>query len=243
MDLKETNAMGAEEEKRHWWIRTRFQYIDMALSHLHSQEVKVAEYGCGTGQNLWYLRQESSYGDRVKQLTGIDLNLPENFKLEWQKPSDTFSNQLNTDVKDSDLILAMDVLEHIDEDVEALKMWVSNLSDDGVILITVPAFSMLWSHHDDYLDHKRRYTRESLLEVARQAGLEPLKLTYAFSFLFLPVLVIRKLLPRGNKASASDLKLPSFLINQAMIWLGKIEYLLGGFSLFGTSVVGIFKKR
>lgn len=241
MDLKEVNEMSLIEERSHWWIRTRFQYIDKAISFLKNKTIKVAEYGCGTGQNLWYLEKSSQFKNNISSMTGVDPNLTAEYSPEWLSNRINLSSDLNEDVQNSNLILAMDVLEHIEDELDALAMWKKNLSNEGVLLITVPAFQSLWSYHDVFLEHKRRYTKKSLLAVAEKSGLEPIKITYAFGHIFPLVFLIRKL--SKAKESQSDLALPPKLINFILITLGKIESFLGGNPFFGTSVIGIFKLK
>jgi len=241
MDLKEVDNLSLEEEKRHWWITTRFNYIDSSLRFLENEQITALEFGCGTAQNLWYLRQKSLYKKKIESVTGVDINLPDNFRPEWSLEQDNFKRELKGGKQKYDLILAMDVLEHIDEELDALHSWISYLSQKGVVLITVPAFHALWSYHDQYLGHKRRYTKKSLQKIAEQAGLVPLKLTYAFGPLFPIVYLVRKLF--ASKKESSDLKLPPPWINAPLQAVGNIEAFLGGTPFFGTSVVGIFKKE
>lgn len=227
--------MSQAEEREHYWIKTRFQYIDKALP---KEAREVIEFGCGTGQNIWYLRQRFD----LESIVGVDPNLPDNFSPEWIDSKDSMVKAIGQDQK-ADFLVAMDVLEHIDNDGEVLKEWVTHLKGSNArMLITVPAFQSLWSSHDEILEHKRRYTKKSLKEVALSAGLEPVYLSYAFSYLFFPAWIVRKLFAAKGSES-TDLKKPNFVINSIFKLLGKIEYLLGGFPLFGTSVVGIFKVR
>jgi len=239
MDIREKGVMSEEEERSHWWIRTRFQYIDLATSFIRKKEINLLEYGCGTGQNLWYARLQSKLKNKFKNSIGIDPELPHDFTPSWGAEDHHFSSDLNIELKKTpQLILAMDVLEHIEDDREALKGWVQKIDPDGVILITVPAFQSLWSYHDEFLGHYRRYTTKQLEKVANEVGLKPLYLKYSFSYLYFPVLIIRKLLT--DKKNTSDLKLPNIIINKIMTWLGKVEYWTGGNSFVGTSVIGIF---
>ena len=57
----------------------------------------------------------------------------------------------------------MDVLEHIRDDYSALKEWKKVLNPNGIILISVPAFQHLWSHHDKFLGHYRRYNKKDFI--------------------------------------------------------------------------------
>tara|TARA_R110002072_G_scaffold1989_2_gene16379 strand:- start:93273 stop:94025 length:753 start_codon:yes stop_codon:yes gene_type:complete len=243
MDLKEVDELSVYSERKHWWIKTRFQYIEKLLNRFKSGKVDLAEYGCGTGQNLWYLKTQSPQSDKIKKAVGIDPNLTESFKAEWVDEQYYLTSDLNEfSNKKADVLLAMDVLEHVDDDESVLKHWVSTMSHNGAILITVPAFQSLWSYHDEFLEHRKRYTKSDLLAVAEKAGLKPVYLKYAFGYLFPVVYFVRKL-SKGNKNKEKnqDLRLPPAFINLIMIILGKVEFWLGGNSLFGTSVVGIFE--
>lgn len=96
-------------------------------------------------------------------------------------------------VKDRSIpqILLLDVLEHIRDDTGFLQLMREKLSDDGRILLTVPALKVLWSSEDDAAGHYRRYTVEQLRETADRAGFRVCCISYFFSFLFLPILLVR----------------------------------------------------
>ena len=242
MDLKEVDELSVLSERKHWWIKTRFLYIDKLLSYAQKTKLKIAEYGCGTGQNLWYLKEKSTDSSKVDFAIGIDPNFDDQFKADWVDERFKLSNNLNTfSENEADLVLAMDVLEHIEDQEQALSHWSSTLHNEGKILITVPAFNSLWSYHDEFLDHKRRYTKNDLAAVAAKCGLRPVYLSYAFGYLFPAVFLIRKL-SKGSK-DQQDLKLPNFILNTLLFLFGRIEKTLGGNPLFGTSVIGIFEKN
>jgi SAM-dependent methyltransferase len=241
MDLKEANELSIINERQHWWIKTRFLYIDKLFKPIQKGNLCVAEYGCGTGQNLWYLKEEFNRSSDIEKAIGVDPNLPSDFRPEWINDKFKLSNNLDEFKKEeADVVLAMDVLEHVDNDTEALTHWVSTMKPDGRILVTVPAFQSLWSYHDEFLEHKKRYTRKSLLSVAKEAGLRPVYLKYSFSYIFPIMYILRKL--KKNATAKQDLKLPNPIINSLMLLVGKLEYLLGGHRLIGTSVIGIFEK-
>jgi len=243
MDIKEASELSQREERQHWWIKTRFLYIDKALSNLRQEKIDLVEFGCGTAQNLWYLQEESFYKNRITKMIGVDPELPEGFKTDWnQSEKIELTNDLNRPEENkNDVALAMDVLEHIDDEAGALAGWRKSLKPGGLMFITVPAFQALWSYHDEFLDHKRRYTKEGLIKVLKENGFEPIKVTYAFSFVFPLVYLVRKL-SKGNKENQQDLALPPMIVNSILYFCGKVENILGGFPFFGTSVIGIFKK-
>lgn len=104
------------------------------------------------------------------------------------------------------LVLLMDVLEHVPDDVALLRQHTRDLPPDGLVIISVPAFQALWSSHDVFLGHQRRYTRVGLEAVVRAAGLRVRRSRYFFGLL-LPVVAILRWLERwrpgaGQPASA-----------------------------------------
>ncbi|BBM87584.1 class I SAM-dependent methyltransferase [Candidatus Uabimicrobium amorphum] len=236
MDLIESNQLA--NEKEHWWIKTRFRYILRALNLIDSEQQQILEVGCGTCQNLAFLRESPHLSSQIHRVVGFDPLFKDIPKFSWQKTEDVFVNTLPaTSKKSFDCLLAMDVLEHLQDDEHHLRLWLDYMHDDGIILITVPAFPSLWSYHDELLHHYRRYTKKTLLSLTEKVGLRPVLLTYAFSYVFPLVYLIRKL---SRKQSNTDLQQSHFLINAILYSLGKTEAFFGGNPFFGTSVVGIF---
>ena len=101
-----------------------------------------------------------------------------------------------------DLVLMMDVLEHVDDDVALLRKYAQGLPPDGRVLITVPAFRFLWSGHDDFLEHRRRYTRAMLERTVTNAGLTVERSRYFFGLLFPIVAAMR--ISQGWLGHAAD---------------------------------------
>ena len=249
MDYKESSQLSAEDEYKHWWIKTRFQYINAVLKYANKSEIlRVLEIGCGTGQNLRFIRQNSICASRCTQVVGLDPHMPRDFmNPEWMNSQDQFVKGLPSDEpanlrgKKFDIILAMDVLEHVKDEEEALTQWRHLLKPNGFLLITVPAFQALWSYHDELLGHYRRYTRKHLENVLMKCDFSPLSTGYVFSWL-LPVLWLFRGVMNINKKDRTDLKKTNPLLNEFLFLLGCLEARCGGFPFFGTSVVGIFRK-
>jgi SAM-dependent methyltransferase len=90
-----------------------------------------------------------------------------------------------------DFAFSSNVLEHIEDDVEALRKLGETLNEDGKIAIYVPALLMLWTRMDDKVGHLRRYTLESLTRTARLAGLNVDKIAYIDSMGALATLIYK----------------------------------------------------
>lgn len=246
MDFRESSQLAGADELRHWWMRTRLLYLDRALGPEAARgPLSVLDAGCGTGGNLRYLRRESPLSPRIARLTGFDSAWPAGSRPEWLGAQDAVSSSEQEAAARGpfDALLAMDVLEHVDDDLGTLRRWAGRLKPGGLAFITVPAFPALWSYHDELLLHKRRYTLGSLLELAREAGLKPVRARYGFGFLFPPAYVLRVLLG-GRRAGrgSTDLHMPAPWVNGLLSLAGRLEVALGGCRRLGTSVVASFRK-
>jgi SAM-dependent methyltransferase len=242
MDLCERGHVSLEEERSHWWIRTRFHYLERIILH-SAGSTDVLEVGCGTAQNLRYIREHPVLSRKVGRLIGLEPGIQEDVSRDdWMGTEDAIFRSEENLQGPFDILVAMDVIEHIDEDLEAVKEWLRFVKPGGSVFITVPAFAWLWSRHDTALGHKRRYTKRSLRQLAQSASLEIHNLKYAFSFLVLPAYVMRRLLPRKRQdPRETDLSLPHPILNELLYSAGRLEAYLGGNPFVGTSVVGQFR--
>ncbi|MCK2087413.1 class I SAM-dependent methyltransferase [Thauera aromatica] len=100
---------------------------------------------------------------------------------------------------DADLVLLMDVLEHVDDDVDFLELYAEKVPTGARFLISVPAFYFLWSSHDIFLEHKRRYTLSQIENIAIRAGLTVLRGAYYFGAVF-PIAAAIRLFGRITKS-------------------------------------------
>ena len=218
MDLKEINNLSLIHEIQHWWIKTRFLYIEKTLQLINKKNLTVLEVGCGSAQNLYYLRHISSFKGHIKKVIAFDPNLKDKSRFDWMHTNDMNVSSIESHhLKNEkiDLILAMDVMEHIQDDKNALLQWSSLLKEGGTILITVPAFMCLWSKKDELLDHKRRYKKDDLLLLTNQFQLKPFYHSYAFSYLFPIILLIVKLFSKKSNQSL-ELKKTNSIINSVL---------------------------
>ncbi len=141
-----------------------------------------------------------------------------------------------------DLLTAFDLLEHLPDDVAAIREWRRVLKPGGFLLISSPAYQWLFGPHDKELSHYRRYSRPELINELSRAGFQTVFSSYCFMFTF-PIFVAQRLLSRGLKRSAGYNPAPAW-INQPLIWLGYLEaQLMRWFSLpFGSSIVVLARK-
>jgi SAM-dependent methyltransferase len=144
-----------------------------------------------------------------------------------------------------EVVTAFDVLEHIDEDLAAVRAVHDALPEDGLFVCTVPALPFLWSRHDEVHHHHRRYTRRTLANLLRQGGFRVERLTYFNSFLFPLAAGIRLFHRLRPPASASDLALPPAPLNAVLTSIFASEgRLLRRASLpVGVSLLAVCRKR
>lgn len=112
-----------------------------------------------------------------------------------------------------DVVVAFDVIEHVEHDVASLAKLREQLAPGGRLMMTVPAVPWLWSQHDVTHHHYRRYTRKRLDDALRRAGLEPLRVSY-FNTLLFPAIAAMRLYKNvlGLKEEGDD-RMPSAFVN------------------------------
>ncbi len=235
----------AAVEDQHWWFVGRRMIVEQIISNLNlPHNCKILEAGCATGGNLKMLAR---HGEIVAmELDEIACQLANKRQITQVKLG---SLPNNIPFKDEyDLIVILDVIEHIDDDLAALKSLYSRLKPGGWLLVTVPAYQFLWSHHDEINHHKRRYVLRGLKQVVKLAGYTVRDSSYFNTFLFpivATVRILRNLLRiKDNSSDSSDLVLPAKPINKFLTFLFASErHLVNRFSLpFGVSVLLLAQK-
>jgi SAM-dependent methyltransferase len=128
------------------------------------------------------------------------------------------------DAVNADLVLLMDVLEHVDYDVALVKDYVAKVPRGSHFLVSVPAFDFLWSGHDVFLEHKRRYTLRQTESVMRSAGLNVTRSSYYFGAVFPIAAALRIAQQRNDRSTAqSQLRRHHPIINGALRFLCELE--------------------
>lgn len=232
-----------EIQKKHWWFVTKKKIVlDTISRHLAKKgEIKVLDIGCGAGLMLNAL-------ENIGQTYGMDMSdeaitfSKEIFKGRVEKGC--LPDQVPYEENFFDLITALDVIEHVEQDTDSLKAIRSRLVSDGKAVITVPAYMFLWSAFDEMNHHKRRYTLSELNTKLVQAGFVVEKISYYNTLLFPVVYVVRMLNNILNRDGSSDVEMPSKPVN---FMLGKIfiieKYMLKFVNLpFGVSILAVVRK-
>jgi len=234
MDLKEEHILG-ESIKNHWYYISKGRALRSILGSIRTDQ--VLDVGAGSGI---FSRQLLDH-DFARRAVCVDPNYAvEKNETHNGKPL-SFVKRATTE--NAGLVLMMDVLEHVPDDAALLRDYSKDLKSGSYVLITVPAFPFLWSGHDVFLEHYRRYTKSTLLETVRAAEMEPVKLRFFFGLLFPLIALIRitkgLLVRRKTLEPKSDLKVFPLWLNALLIKIHDLERLtffpvngLAGLSLF-----------
>ena len=228
-------------EDIHWWHKAKRRLVSYFLkNNIQNRTSKILDVGCGTGKNLEVFSQ---YG----KVFGIDnsseaiafckkrghknIRLGNIEKLPYKK--NTFS-----------AITALDVLEHVDDNKALLEID-RVLRPDGLLIATVPAFNFLWSKWDEVLYHKRRYTKDSLTKTLKKNNFKIVKISYIYSFLLIPALLIRSLKNIFYKDYyPSDFILSNKVLNSVCGLIADFEkiFIINFKIPFGTSLIVVAEK-
>lgn len=178
------------QEDRHWWYRGRRRIVLDELAQLPTgPAMRVLDAGCGSGRLLDELRD---YG----QLTGLDLN-PDSVEVaRGRGHADVVQGpveQLPWDDETFDLVISLDMVEHTPDDRVTLRELRRVTKPGGRFLMTVPALRALWSSHDVFNNHYRRYDRRMLRALAAETGWSIERMTYFNSLLLPPAALVRLL--------------------------------------------------
>lgn len=205
-----------ELERNHWWFVAREKILSNYIHKLLHLEkfthtnLNILNVGCGPGRSSEYL---SKFG----QVTSIEYDkfccefASEKTGLEIINGSITalpFEN--NT----FDLVCAFDVIEHVEDDQLAVNELKRVTKNNALVLITVPAFMSLWSHHDVINHHFKRYKIKEVNQLfdSTSDGKKVFD-TYFNTLLFLPICFFRKvsnLLKLGEKRKGSGSDFEAF---------------------------------
>ncbi|MGE3619509.1 MAG: class I SAM-dependent methyltransferase [Acidimicrobiia bacterium] len=181
----------AAHARTHWWYEGRRRLVAGLLGGRLVPGARVLDVGCGTGDNLAMLAEVAG-----GPVVGVELSAhavaraplgPTGTRVAVAR-----AEELPLAPASVDLACAMDVVEHLDDDVAALEEVRRVLRPAGLLLVTVPAYQWLWSAHDDRAAHRRRYVRPEVEAVVRRAGFDVERSSYFNSFLVPPAVLLRR---------------------------------------------------
>jgi SAM-dependent methyltransferase len=252
-----TYAIMDRVEDKHWWFVGRRAILESFLrqivANLTSEQkstepaeagtpnaIRILDVGCGTGANLEMLSQ---FG----KAEGVDvsddaLEFCRSKGLTVQKG---LAEKLPFDDGSFDVTTALDVVEHLDDDIAGLKEMFRVTKNGGYSLIFVPAFMWLWGVQDDISHHRIRYTKSQIIERLKEAGFSIERATYANWTFFAPILAGRTLMKLTGIKPESENNVNVSALNGVFGKLFSAERLwLKNFNFpFGVSIVVVAKKN
>ncbi len=196
MDLKEEDILGADIG-RHWYYRSKAAALRQACRDLNPKH--ILDVGAGSGFFSRHLLRNTGADKALCVDIGYTADRDE------QEVGKPVLYRRDTGMTDCNLVLMMDVLEHVDDDVGLVKLYADKVPSGAHFLVTVPAFRSLWSGHDVFLEHKRRYRLPEIEATMRKTGLEVVTGAYYFGFIF-PLAAAVRFAHRGEHHPHSSLK-------------------------------------
>jgi SAM-dependent methyltransferase len=233
MDLKEEDILGADIG-RHWYYRAKAAALRRAVGGLAPRQ--ILDVGAGSGFFSRHLLAETA----AQSALCVDTGYPsERDDIVAGKP---VRYRRDTGPTDCDLVLMMDVLEHVDDDRALLRHYAAKVPPGAHFLVTVPAFAFLWSGHDVFLEHKRRYRLGEIEAVMRDAEMQVVRGSYYFGFAF-PLAAGVRLVERNTIEPSSSLRKHGALTNGILGAVCAAELPLFPFNrLAGLSAFVLAKK-
>lgn len=259
-----TYAIMDEVEGSHWWFVGRRAILESFLRRIAFKlrnrsdgltstgdrteqigqgdphtDIRILDVGCGTGANLEMLSQ---FG----QAEGVDVSVDALAFCAQKglKAQKGFAESLPFAAESFDLTTALDVVEHLDDDIAGLKEMFRVTKRGGYALIFVPAFMWLWGVQDDISHHRIRYTKRQIVERLEMAGYQIERATYANLTFFAPILAGRTLMKITGIKPESENNVNVTALNGVFGKIFSSERLwLKNFNFpFGVSIVIVARK-
>jgi len=220
-----------EIENKHPWFVARRKLFRSLLPT--NKNLSILDFGCGSAR---FLNELGKYG--YKHLEGVEVSESYNAAKIINNENIRITKDIQN--KKYDVILMMDVLEHIEDDLSCLLSMKNHLSDGGMIIASVPAYNFLWSNHDVINMHYRRYTRKSLRKVISESSYTIDYMTN-WNMTILPFIALSRLI---NKSAKTELHIKNkILFNLLYIILLTENQIFKTLGLpFGLSIISSFRK-
>jgi|SRR5215470_16322584 len=227
--------------EKHWWWRAREKLILSTIEKIKPKGSRgpILDIGCGDG--LLFDRL-SAFGEVEGVEMDSSLVSP---KSPWKDRIyvGSFDGSFQPRKRYS-LILMLDVLEHFSDPLPPLRRALALLEQQGILLITVPAFRCLWTSHDELNRHFTRYTKQTFTQLAKEAGMKIHYCRYFFYWTF-PVKLLIRIKEAFFHTSAETPRIPPYWINTALYKFSALEQKF--FHIlpvpFGSSLMGLGSKQ
>jgi SAM-dependent methyltransferase len=232
-----------QAEDRHWWYRGRRKVLERVVEDLRlPARARILDAGCGSGRNMVELARHGT-------VTGVELADASVALARARGAGEVIAGsvlEMPFEADSFDLAASLDVIEHLEDDLAALRELRRVVAPGGSLLVTVPAYQWLWSGHDEINHHFRRYTRRSLQRAGEEAGWHQVRTTY-FNSLLLPAAIMLRVLDRFSRKtteSSLDLWVPPQPLNWLLERPLQLEAAMigrGGRIPAGLSLLAVFR--
>lgn len=241
MEAHEYQAMEAIENQ-HAWFLAKFRFLELALQKIGlSKDKLILDVGCGTGAIIKKLN-EAGY-----KAQGVDVS-EEALKYCRQKGLQVIqggADRLPFADNYFDAVISLDMLEHLKDDRKAVEEISRVIKPGGYLIITVPAHQFLWSSHDEFLHHERRYNKKEILALFDQ-NFEIVLCSWLHTSILLPTIILRLIKKwLKQKQQQSEVRAVNPILNGAlkMIYFWEFWFFeTFGFLPFGLSLMVVARK-
>lgn len=228
----------------YFWVATQHDIVinfvkSLVKTYKRGATLKILDAGCGNGNLIVHLA-------KLGQVIGIDASKE---AVDFcQKEHSLYVQQASIQKmpfsdNEFDFIICVDTIEHIEDELSAMKELHRVLKSGGFLIVTVPAFMCLWGGHDEKQGHFRRYIKPYFCNLAKQAGFKIKRCSYFKSTLFLPLLFTR-LFKKNINRQTDDFFNSGFIVNQLLRLLLNLEIRVISFIdlPIGTSLIAVLYK-
>jgi hypothetical protein len=236
--MQERGFEGIHQAENSWFYRSRSFAIQRILAKFKAHNEKICEVGAGYGAMCPTLKP---FGSVMAFEPEAEARKHCADKCDSVFAGSSMSDLIQENKGRFSLVTILDVIEHVETDIQFAQELKELLSTDGHMLVTVPAYQWLWSELDDVAMHYRRYTRPQIVNILEKAGFEIEYASYWNAMLLIPAAIVRV---GTGKAGYSAFSMPKW-IDSLFFWWVKFETLLMPYvSLpFGTSVFVYARKK
>ena len=217
-----TYAVEAIVEETHWWFVVRRRLLARTIAALGlPHDAEVLDVGTSTGTNLRLLA-DLGFG-HVRGLDSSDEAI--RFCAEKGFPVVTRGDATRLPFADEtfDLVLATDIIEHVDDDSAAVAEMARVLRPGGHAILTVPTFQSIWGLQDDVAHHKRRYRLGTVLALIERAKLSRRESYYFNYVLFVPIWIARRLIGLLGIRLKSEAEVNTPWLNTLCRWIFALD--------------------
>lgn len=215
-------AMLDEQSTTHWWHRYRRELVKEAAARTAGPPRRFVDVGCGVGTMVEAAAEAWPHAQCVGAEASLDAL--RRASARGRVVVAAAAEALPFADATADLVTSLDVVEHLDDDVAALREYARVMGPAATLVLTVPAYQWLWSDHDEMLGHRRRYTKAQLTRAVEDAGLTVVRTTYVMAFLVPAAILLRRTpLRRLVKGTGEEISYISPRVNRVFATICRLE--------------------